>query len=305
VNGGDVKIEIFKPFGEAFDLMKRILFQPFDFEKWLVVGFAAFLTHLNGGGGGNFNFPWNGNWNANAQSQGQNIRSFMDQLTPFWLLLIAVIFLVIVAVFVVFTWIRSRGHFIFIDCIVQNRGAIVQPWKEYRVEGNSYFIFSLLLFVCVFASIILMVFVVVLPIFIINPHEHGAIAFSPLALLILIFPLFLLFVSLVQFVAPIMYRRRCTAWPAAIDLLSLIGANLGVFILYVLFSLVLGIAVGIGMVMLMCATCCIAAIPYVGTVILLPIYVFLQSFSLLFIRQFGPEYDVWRSSMPEPPSLPA
>lgn len=300
-----MKIEIFKPFGEAFDLMKRILFQPFDFEKWLVVGFAAFLAHLNGGGGGNFNFPWNGNWNANAQSQGQNIRSFMDQLTPFWLLLIAVIFLVIVAVFVVFTWIRSRGHFIFIDCIVQNRGAIVQPWKEYRVEGNSYFIFSLLFFVCVFASIILMVFVVVLPIFIINPHEHGAIAFLPLALLILIFPLFLLFVSLVQFVAPIMYRRRCTAWAAAIDLLSLIGANLGVFILYVLFSLVLGIAVGIGMVMLMCATCCIAAIPYVGTVILLPIYVFLQSFSLLFIRQFGPEYDVWRSSTPEPPSLPA
>ncbi len=31
MNGNESKIEIFAPFGEAFELMKRILFQPFDF----------------------------------------------------------------------------------------------------------------------------------------------------------------------------------------------------------------------------------------------------------------------------------
>jgi hypothetical protein len=46
MNGTESKIEIFKPFGEAFELMKRILFQPFDFKKWLVVGFAAWLATL-------------------------------------------------------------------------------------------------------------------------------------------------------------------------------------------------------------------------------------------------------------------
>ena len=46
-----------------------------------------------------------------------------------------------------------------------------------------------------------------------------------------------------------------------------------------------------------CATCCIAAIPYVGTVILLPIPVTLGAFSLLFLRQFGPDYDVWAGLM--------
>nr|MDQ2659229.1 hypothetical protein [Verrucomicrobiota bacterium] len=48
------RIEIFAPFGEAYELTKRILFQPFDLGKWCVIGFAAFLAHL--GGGGNFNF---------------------------------------------------------------------------------------------------------------------------------------------------------------------------------------------------------------------------------------------------------
>ena len=52
-----------------------------------------------------------------------------------------------------------------------------------------------------------------------------------------------------------------------------------------------------------CATCCIAAIPYIGTVILLPVFVLLRSFSLLFLRQFGPEYDVWASFVP-PEFLP-
>jgi hypothetical protein len=47
-----------------------------------------------------------------------------------------------------------------------------------------------------------------------------------------------------------------------------------------------------------CATCCIAAIPYIGTLILLPVFVLLRSFSLLFLRQFGVEYDVWASFVP-------
>src|SRR5213080_2901659 len=118
--------------------MKRILFQPFNFEKWLIIGFAAFLTHLNGSGF-NFNLPFGGNWNASPSEQ-QTVESFWNQLTPVWLALIAAIGLLALAFFVFMTWIRSRGVFIFIDCIVQNRGAIVLPWKEYRREANSYFL---------------------------------------------------------------------------------------------------------------------------------------------------------------------
>src|SRR5439155_7660967 len=71
MNGSEPRIEIFKPFGEAFELTKLILFQPFDLGKWCVIGFAAFLAHLAGGGGsGGFNprgFA-NNKWNWNYRS---------------------------------------------------------------------------------------------------------------------------------------------------------------------------------------------------------------------------------------------
>jgi len=58
-----------------------------------------------------------------------------------------------------------------------------------------------------------------------------------------------------------------------------------------------------------CVTCCIAAIPYVGTVILLPLYVFLAAYPLLFARQFGPDWDAWANlttpTLAVPPTPPA
>src|SRR2546430_16803654 len=81
MNGTEPRIEIFKPFGEAFELMKKILFQPFDFTKWLVIGFAAFLANLSGGF--HFNFPTN--WNhRHWRSVGvRDWDSSVDQL-PHW-----------------------------------------------------------------------------------------------------------------------------------------------------------------------------------------------------------------------------
>jgi hypothetical protein len=46
MNGNGSKIEIFKPFGESFEVMKKILFQPFDLKKWLIIGFAAWLANF-------------------------------------------------------------------------------------------------------------------------------------------------------------------------------------------------------------------------------------------------------------------
>jgi hypothetical protein len=68
--------------------------------------------------------------------------------------------------------------------------------------------------------------------------------------------------------------------------------------LYCLFLIVLELATALISCLATCATCCIAAIPYVGMVILLPVFVLLCLFSLLFLRQFGPDYDVWATAMP-------
>jgi hypothetical protein len=39
-----------------------------------------------------------------------------------------------------------------------------------------------------------------------------------------------------------------------------------------------------------CLTCCLAAIPYLGSVILLPLLVFDRAYPLYFLEQFGPEW---------------
>jgi hypothetical protein len=73
---------------------------------------------------------------------------------------------------------------------------------------------------------------------------------------------------------------------------------LGPFLLFVLFGFVLILAALMIGAVATCATCCLGALPYVGTVILLPVFVCLRAFTLVFFRQFGPDYDVWISVMP-------
>src|SRR6266436_4650653 len=304
MNGTGPEIQIFKPFGEAFELMKKILFQPFDLKKWFIIGLAAWLANLGGGGGG-FDYRYN------RGEEFQKLNETISQIPHSVLVtgicaLIAVVLLLVV----LFAWLRARGRFMFIDCIVKNRGAIAEPWREFRTEGNSYFLFSLTAAVCLvlFAALVSapLVYVAIRGRFYLSLHRDRL---EPYVLLITALWVFIILLAvfgwalIVNFMVPVMYRRRCRAYQAFRAATSLIARHPGEIVLYCLFLIVLAVAsVMLGCVVT-CATCCIAAIPYVGTVLLLPVFVLLRSFSLLFLRQFGPEYDVWAGSMP-PEFLP-
>src|SRR5204863_7426761 len=71
--------------------------------------------------------------------------STSDSLPIWFLPFIIALGVFLLIVMFVFMWIRARGRFIFTDCVVKNRAAIVAPWNEYRREGNSLFLFSLAL----------------------------------------------------------------------------------------------------------------------------------------------------------------
>src|ERR1017187_174892 len=303
MDGIEPKIEIFKPFGEAFELMKKILFQPFDLGKWCVIGFAAFLAgHFSGSGFG-FSSP---------RSLGRfhpirPINPFPDvsQIEPWLMIVIGVGVVAVLALIVVLWWLKARGSFIFTDCIVHNRGAIAQPWHEYRKEGNSYFLFLL---VVGFGSLAFFA-IVLLSIFPAlnwgNYSPHGADAVPYAIVLVLLFLLWLaaaIIIGLVSyFMIPVMYIRRCRSLEAFQEVLRLISRNLGSFVLVALFVAVLIIALVVVSTIVTCATCCLAALPYVGTVILLPAFVWLRAFGLLFFRQFGTQYDVWANVIAPPP----
>ena len=297
MNGSEPRIKIFKPFGEAFELMKKILFQPFELKKWLVIGFAAWLANLGAGGGGigNFNYP------DNRREGAQKFNEAIGQIPqPVLITGICVLICVVLLLVVLFAWLRARGRFIFVDCIVRNRAAIVEPWKQFRAEGNSFFLFSLLAVLVVIAVIVIAGLVLIVPFIPWHGQAQPGVAFWIGFSLLVFVAVCLAFVwALVsRLMIPIMYRQRCPARLAFCQVVNLVSSHPGPILLYVLFLLLLAVAaVTIGCAVT-CATCCIAAIPYVGTVILLPIPVTLGAFSLLFLRQFGPDYDVWTGLMP-------
>ena len=303
MNGSERKIEIFKPFGEAFELMKKILFQPFDFKKWLVIGFAAFLAGHFGGGGG-FNFPSRGTFRP-TEPRPFNFPS-LEQWKPWLPILIPAVVILFLALIVLLLWLKARGSLVFTDCVVRNRGAIVAPWREYRKEGNNYFGFILAV---AFGSMI--VFVILLVLFaalgfisVGRGKTTPVTAIGPFVFLFLCWFVFAVLFNVVTYFMPfVMYRQRCGAIDALREVLRLIAGKMGVFVLFFLFGIVLVLAMIVIGAIVSCLTCCIAALPYVGTVILLPVYVCLRAFGLLFLRQFGPDYDVWSGFVP-PEFLP-
>jgi hypothetical protein len=318
MNGTPAKIEILAPFGVAFEWMKTMLFRPFDLVRWLTIAFAAFLS---GSWGSGLNSRWNqwgrGDWNYRLHRHGD----FSDSTIPAWLIALIVIgvLLAIVLAFI-WMWVSSRGRFIFTDCVVKNRAAIAEPWREYRREGNSYFLFSLVVaFGIVFLTALLIV-VIVLPLGLFS-HKHDMAASFGLVLVPLIcfgfiFVIFVVFLALIShLMVPVMYRRRCLAREAFVNVTRLVFHNPGPFVLFVLFMIALALGVAVVGTIVACATCCIGAFPYISTVLLLPAIVCLAAYRLLFLRQFGDQYDVWapagfpapatQSSAPPPPIAPA
>jgi hypothetical protein len=299
MNGPARKIEILAPFNQAIELTRLILFRPFDITKWLVIGFAAFLSGWLNSGGGSIN-PWSfRGWNtSNTQSPTFQFRSFnMDHAGVFVLVLIAVLIIVFFTFLILWLWITARGRFIFIDCIVRNRAAIAEPWREFHQEGNRFFMFLIALLVASIAIVALLgglVFGFVM----LRRNYH----FSNTPALLVLVPVavfvwvaFAVVVNLIlYFMPPVMYARRCSAVEAARNILQLVLNEPAPFIFFILFM----IALWIGWIMLgclvTCLTCCLASLPYIGTVIVLPVPVFFRSFSLLFLRQFGSDWDVWK-----------
>jgi hypothetical protein len=300
VNGEPAKVEVIRPFEDAFEVTKQILFRPFDMQKWFVIGFAAWLANL---GTGSYNYNFNRqDWKDTSVIQ--KVDEWLSEI-PHWMLFggIAALVVLILAITIFFAWLRARGRFMFIDCIVKNRGAIAEPWREFREEGDSYFLFSLLVGITVAVIVGVAALPFMLPLFrnatFSSPDVYMicAIVAWAFVLIVLIFA----WTVVSHFMIVVMYRRRCRAREGFQAAVSLISNYPGEITLYCLFWIVLAIGAGIVSCAATLATCCLALLPYIGTVILLPVLVCLRAFGLRFVRQFGPEYDVW-AVLPQAPS---
>lgn len=295
-------ISVISPFTPAIERVKTLLFHPFDLERWLIFGFCAWLAMLgqSGGGGGNYNFG-----GRQAQNAREGLREAWEFIGAnlYWIVpLVIGLALVGVAIWVVLTWLSSRGQFMFLHGVATNRAEVRVPLRRYAAHGNSLFRFRLVLGLLSFLLILPavlgglgLIFLMVLR----DGPTVGLVSGTLLAFLAAI-ALGVLFSVIgkftLDFVVPVMALRtaRCrTAWGELLGLLRVYPAT---FLVYLLFQIVLAVAVGILVIAVVLLTCCCAgcllAIPYVGTVLLLPILVFDRAYSLYYLAQFGPEYEV-------------
>ncbi len=305
-----MKIRYIEPLSRAIERSTQICFRPFDIGKWFVLGFACWLARLTqggGGGGGSFPMPPIGDREAEGTS---SVPEWIESIEPEMFLGGAVLFVAIgcvaVLLFVilpVLLWLSSRGEFIFLDDVVHDKAEIKAPWREYRTEGNSLFLWRLGFIVAIIVGVAL----ALAPMFIYITRVGEQMPSIPMVLL-LICPILLLafgaaYIDLFlrSFVIPIMYKERLKTNAAWRRFGPVLKARLGSFLLYGLWLVALMIGVVFAVLILVLVTCCIAGIlliiPYIGTVLLLPLYVALRALSLEFLAQFGDEFRIF----PEPP----
>jgi hypothetical protein len=308
-------ISVTLPVSQAIDRVKRVLFQPFDLGKWFAIGFCAWLAYLGERGfGSNFNFGQKfGNDGGGIRHEFERAKDYvMDNLH--WILpLAAVVLLVLFALGILFTWLNSRGKFMFLHCVALNKAEVVAPWDKFAREANSLFWFRFVL--GLIGSVLSLPLAAVIVVMVLRMVQRGAASVSGimsaggvLLVLIAVAVVFALIRKLtMDFVVPIMFLRGKKCLECWSELRGLISANVGSFVVYILFQIVLAIVIGAMVIIAILLTCCIAgclmALPYLGTVLLLPVLVFNRSYSLYYLAQFGPEYDVFPSPAPPAPGL--
>lgn len=305
-----MSLSILDPIAPAIERTRQMLFAPFQIEKWFTLGFCAWLSFF-GSGGGSFSYQQGFGGPGPGQQGGQDpkemLREVLTQLRDNIAIVLAGALCLITAMLLIYallTWLSSRGHFMFIDGVARNRGAVVEPWGEYRAEGNSLFQFRFWFGLAESLAFLLLgalCFVIALPdiraeqfgTMAIVAIVLGAVGLTTLGLLAALVNLFLL-----HFVAPIMYWRRLPVMAGWSEFGRVLGPHKGALILYVLFQIVMGIAIALLSLMATCLTCCCAMLPYIGTVILLPLFVFHRSYTIYFLEQLGPEWQMLRPIAP-------
>lgn len=301
----DTHVSVIDPISPAFERVRTVLFRPFDLGRWLTIGFCAWLAFLGeqGGGGGGGHGGSGGCGPSNIGGACGQAREFVVE-NLYWLIpLIAVGTVVVIVLWLVFTWLNSRGKFMFLHCVAENKAEVKVPWHKFREHGDSLFLFRIVLGIIGFvAGLVVILFGVALFFLLGGALGLGPLAIVGIALSVMIFVavviVFVVIKSFTEsFVVPIMFLRTASCTSAWREFLGLLSANKARFLLYLLFQIVIMIAVGAILMALVCVTCCCAAcilaIPYVGTVLLLPVLVWARSYSLYYLRQYGPQYDVF------------
>jgi hypothetical protein len=314
--------------GHAIDRTKQLLF-PLKPEKWFALGFTVFLAQC---GESNYNsvqlpnIPFGGSSSPPVPRHGpvgtpatelqrgfEELVRALNADTALYVTIAVVSLVTLVGLSLFIAWFSSRAKLMFVESVVFDRVSLGQQWASSAELGLSLFKCRLLFTLAGFLVATLAIGCAVVTGFsdfksgnVFGPQALLGFLLMGLAFFLLGFPLAIASLLLDDFVTPLMVIRNVRvseAW--SICRREVLSGNLGgLFVFYVL-RVLLAFGIAIAVLVIRCVTCCVAALPYLSSVILLPILVFWRAFPLYYLEQIGvqvfpaPEpakvaYDQWR-----------
>ncbi|HET7746885.1 MAG TPA: hypothetical protein VFM29_06265 [Vicinamibacteria bacterium] len=285
--------------GDALEQTRRALF-PFSFERWLVLGLAAFLDQCGRGGfGGTLPTIPPGGGGGGPMGLPESVTApDMERMLPTVALVAAVVVLVILAFVLLALWVGSRGIFVYAHCVATGRVEIAAPWRAHARKANSLFLWRLGLAGAVIAALLGIVAAGAAVALTARGDGPGVahVAFAVVAMA----ALFLLVaaasfgsMALRDFVAPLQLATGTGCGPAVRLLLDLVRAHPVAFFLYILLKIVLGIVQGVVVLAAACLTCCVVLLPVVAQTVLQPVFYFERAWPIHLLKRLG--HDVTTS----------
>ena len=299
-----MRIAYFEPLARAWDRTRVILWQPFDLANWLLLAFAAWVAGLTTDTGSAA--AWRSDNGDFGRHTWRGFEHAWEEVaaSAVWLPLILLAIMFGVAFAVLLLWVTSRFKFIFLEGVVRGRAEIVEPWKRHESIGNSLFLWRLCFGLACVIGVVAVMVVFFAPAAGLSFNDALAglsVAAGFFGVLGLIaFGIVAAYVALVteSFVVPIMYRYELNVLDAWRALLPWLKARPAHFVVYGLFVLMLAVLFAVFFSIFCMLTCCTAALPYLGTVLTLPVWVCYRLLSVEFLAQFHPDFDLF-TPLPE------
>jgi len=291
-------LSVTDPIAPAWNRTRRMLFDDFALRKWFVLGFCAFLAQLGEGGGSSLRVPAD-ILGRTVPANAAPIERWTSEHAGLLVGLGCGVLLLALALGLLLLWLGSRGKYMFLDGVVHDRAAVAKPWRRFRSLGNSLMALRLLLALAAILAIMLAAGLGALLAWPdIARREFGAAALAGLLagcglFFVILVPLAVAGLLLDDFVVPISYHRNLSAGTAFRVLWrEVLPGNGAAFFLFYLMKIVLGMGAALLIILGICLTCCLGALPYLSSVVFLPVFVFFRNYTLGFLAQVGPEWDL-------------
>ena len=298
--------------------MVELLFRPFDFQYWLIIGFCAWMTILIYDLGSIQQRLFESLMRNQVQiesfsravenifrgSDGTFWERLWQELGPFTgVICFAIgIYVAYLILCLVVEWIRCRFEFVLLSNLLRGTREIRKPWREFGRIGNSYF-WGNFLFGCMEYVVIIAGMAILAPQFIawtkelmaagtfIMPGAGIWIGFGVMIFVLMAVEYYKWFFY--QLLIPIMYRDKLTFLSGLRIMNRLIWKHFWVCFLYYLVILIVWFGFIIAVLVASVLTCCLFLllliyVPYIRTLLILPLWIFFRLLGVRFLAELDP-----------------